>query len=90
MRQPMPSTRAREVVLLVQPRDEGLHMYATCLARPRPRGYRGLGHLGGAARGDEGCGVCERPDRNPIFVLTACAWDAERERATLAGWDLFL
>jgi DNA-binding response OmpR family regulator len=32
----------------------------------------------------------ERVDRRPIIVLTACAWDAERERATSAGCDLFL
>ena len=28
--------------------------------------------------------------RRPIIVLSACAWDAERERATHAGCDLFL
>ena len=32
----------------------------------------------------------ERVDRRPIIVLTACAWDAERERARRAGCDLFL
>ncbi len=30
------------------------------------------------------------PAGRPIIVLTACAWDAERERATNAGCDLFL
>jgi DNA-binding response OmpR family regulator len=32
----------------------------------------------------------EHADRRPIIVLTACAWDAERERASHAGCDLFL
>lgn len=31
MRQPMPATRDAAVVLLVQPRDDGLHMYAEYL-----------------------------------------------------------
>jgi CheY-like chemotaxis protein len=32
----------------------------------------------------------ERVRSIPIIVLTACAWDAERERAHAAGCDLFL
>ncbi len=32
----------------------------------------------------------ERADRRPIIVLTACAWDGERQRARHAGCDLFL
>lgn len=31
MREPMPTTRGRAVVLLAQPRDDGLRMYAECL-----------------------------------------------------------
>jgi DNA-binding response OmpR family regulator len=31
-----------------------------------------------------------RAARRPIIMLTACAWDAERARATQAGCDLFL
>jgi CheY-like chemotaxis protein len=32
----------------------------------------------------------ERTKSLPVVVLTACAWDAERERAHAAGCDLFL
>jgi DNA-binding response OmpR family regulator len=32
----------------------------------------------------------ERTRQLPIIVLTACAWDSERQRAELAGCDLFL
>lgn len=32
----------------------------------------------------------ERSNQTPIIVLTACAWQAERERAAHAGCDLFL
>jgi CheY-like chemotaxis protein len=32
----------------------------------------------------------ERMKSLPVVVLTACAWDAERERAHAAGCDLFL
>jgi two-component system response regulator RpaA len=32
----------------------------------------------------------ERTKAIPIIVLTACAWDSERERAEMAGCDLFL
>jgi two-component system cell cycle response regulator DivK len=32
----------------------------------------------------------ERTRRTPIIVLTACAWNTERERAEHAGCDVFL
>jgi len=32
----------------------------------------------------------ERTKNIPIIVLSACAWDADRERAETAGCDLFL
>ena len=32
----------------------------------------------------------ERTHRTPIIVLTACAWNTERERAERAGCDAFL
>lgn len=111
MRQPMPTTRDGAVVLLAQPRDDGLQIYAECLrkhglaviavseawdaliAAPKADiivtetllagSMDGVGLIGRLRRN-------ERADRRPIIVLTACAWDAERERATHAGCDLFL
>lgn len=111
MRQLRPTTRDSAVVLLVQPRDDGLHMYAEFLcchglaviavsdawdaliAAPRSdvivTGILLAGNMDGVElitrlRRDE------RVGRRPIIVLSACAWDAERERATHAGCDLFL
>jgi DNA-binding response OmpR family regulator len=111
MRQPMPTIRESAVVLLVQPCDDGLHMYAEFLsdhglavvavsdawdaliAAPKAdivvTGILLAGSMDGVElitriRRDE------RADRRPIIVLSACAWEAERERATHAGCDLFL
>lgn len=111
MRTPMPTTRDGAEVLLVQPRNDGLHMYAEYLsehglavialsdawdaliAAPKADiivtdtllagSMDGVGLIGRLRR-DEGA------ERRPIIVLTACAWDAERERATHAGCDVFL
>ncbi|MDP2320653.1 MAG: response regulator [Acidobacteriota bacterium] len=111
MRQLMPTTHDGAVVLLAQPRDEGLHAYAECLrehglaviavseawdalvAAPRADiivtevllagSMDGVGLIGRLRR-DEGA------QRRPIIVLSACAWDTERERARRAGCDLFL
>lgn len=111
MGQPMPTTRAGAVVLLAQPRDDGLRMYAECLCK---HGLKVIAvsdawdALIAASKADiivteillagsmDGVGLIgrlrrhERAERRPIIVLTACAWDAERERATRAGCDLFL
>jgi DNA-binding response OmpR family regulator len=107
----MPTLRNSPVVLLVQPRDDGLHMYAEVLsadglvviavsdawdaliAAPKTdivvTGILLASSMDGVEliarlRRDE------RADRRPIIVLSACAWDAERERAAHAGADLFL
>jgi len=111
MGQCLPRTRESGVLLLVQPCDDGLHMYAEFLS------YQGLAVIAvsdpwdaliAAPKADvivtgillagrmDGVELItrlrrdERPDRRPIIVLTACAWGAERERATHAGCDLFL
>jgi len=111
MRQPMPTTRDGAVVLLAQPLDAGLHIYADCLCKhglaviavseawdaliAAPKAdiivteillagsMDGVGLIGRLRRN-------ERAERRPIIVLTEYAWDAERERATRAGCDLFL
>jgi len=111
MRQPMPTTRDGAVVLLVQPRDDGLHMYAEYLceyglaviavseawnaliAAPKADVIVTGILLAGSMDGVELIARLrrdERVDRRPIIVLTACAWDAERERARRAGCDLFV
>lgn len=111
MCQSMPATRDGAVVLLAQPRDDGLHIYAECLCK------HGLAVIAvseawdaliAAPKADiivteillagsmDGVGLIgrlrrhERAERRPIIVLTACAWDAERERARRAGCDVFL
>ena len=111
VRQPMPSTRNEAVVLLVQPCDDGLLMYAehlceyglaviavsepwdALIAAPKADVIVTGILLAGSMDGVELIARLrrdERLDRRPIIVLTACAWNAERERARRAGCDLFL
>ena len=101
----------RAVLLLVQPGDDGLHMYAEFLsshglaviavsdawdaliAAPKADVIVTGILLAGSMDGVELISRLRRdehPARRPIIVLTACAWDAERERATHAGCDRFL
>ena len=111
MRQHLQRSAQTEVILLVQPSDDGLHMYADCLsssgfavmavsdpwdaliAAPKSDAIVTAILLAGVMDGVELIARLrrdERADRKPIIVLSACAWDAERERATHAGCDLFL
>lgn len=107
----MPTTRESAVLLLVQPIDDGLCMYAKCLsdhglavmavsdawdaliAAPKADVIVTDILLAGSMDGVELITRLrrdERDDRRPIIVLTACAWDGERQRAAQAGCDLFL
>lgn len=111
MGQLLSRTRDGAVVLLVQPCDDGLQMYAEYLcehglaviavsearqalvAAPKADIIVTGILLAGGMDGVELIGRLRRDEhaeRSPIIVLTACAWDAERERATHAGCDLFL
>jgi CheY-like chemotaxis protein len=104
-------TDTRRVVLLVQPHDDSLDMYAEFLRLEGLQpvavadGHDALAHAGaadvivtgiripGEMDGVELIAELRRqatPKRIPIIVLTACAWEAERERAEQAGCDAFL
>jgi CheY-like chemotaxis protein len=105
------ATDSHRVVLLVQPHDDSLEMYAEFL---RYEGFQALAVSDGrdalahAGRADivvtgiripgefDGVELITRLRRRvdakriPIIVLTACAWQSERERAKEAGCDAFL